>query len=122
MWVKHHLKSCSVQAFRQPIGFFPGFVCQVILNMLHQITADLALRGDTLLLDFDDVDKAKRTDFREEVYFNIIDKRVICGRPIAISTNRLNELDQFIGGACVSRLSIGQIALEMVGADYRLTL
>jgi DNA replication protein DnaC len=79
-----------------------------------------AIHADVLAID--DVDKAKRTDFREEVYFNIIDERVKSKRPIALSTNRLTDLEQFVGGACVSRLSIGQIAVEMTGKDYRLEL
>jgi DNA replication protein DnaC len=76
----------------------------------------------TPLLVIDDVDKAKHTDFREEIYFEIVDERVKRGLPIAISTNRLSDLEQFVGGAVCSRLSIGQIAIEMSGADYRLEL
>jgi DNA replication protein DnaC len=71
------------------------------------------------LFVLDDVDKAKHTDFREEVYFAIIDERVKLGLPMAISTNRLAELKDFVGGACASRLSIGQISVEMTGEDYR---
>lgn len=81
---------------------------------------DKAIRAPLLIID--DVDKAKRSDFREEIYFEIIDARVNAHRPIALSTNRLSELDQFMGGACVSRLAIGQIAIEMTGTDYRMEL
>lgn len=73
----------------------------------------------TPLLVIDDIDKAKHSDFREEVYFSIIDERVKRGLPIAISTNRLAELATFVGGACASRLSIGLIEIEMRGHDYR---
>lgn len=73
----------------------------------------------TPLLVIDDIDKAKRSDFREEIYFEIIDERSKEGRPIAISTNRLSDLETFIGGACASRLSIGQVEIEMTGEDYR---
>lgn len=73
----------------------------------------------TPLLVIDDIDKAKHTDFREEIYFEIIDERTKEGRPIAISTNRLDDLAFFVGGACASRLSIGQMEIEMTGEDYR---
>jgi DNA replication protein DnaC len=73
----------------------------------------------TPLLVLDDIDKAKWTEFREEIYFSIIDERVKSGRPTAISTNRLDDLSTFVGGAVCSRLKIGQVEVEMVGADYR---
>jgi DNA replication protein DnaC len=76
----------------------------------------------TPLLVIDDVEKAKHSEFTEEVYFEIVDERTKAGRPIAISTNRLGDLEQYVGGAVCSRLSIGQIAVEMMGADYRLEL
>lgn len=76
-----------------------------------------AIEAPFLVLD--DVDKAKWTEFREEVYFEIIDSRVNAGRPLALSTNRLDDLESYVGGACASRLSIGRIAIEMVGDDYR---
>jgi DNA replication protein DnaC len=75
--------------------------------------------GRVRLLVIDDIDKAKWTEFREEVYLSIIDKRVNRELPTAISTNRLDELASFVGGAVASRLQIGQIAVEMAGADYR---
>lgn len=71
------------------------------------------------LLILDDVDKAKWSEFREEIYFAIIDTRVNRGLPTALSTNRLTELAGFMGGAVASRLSIGQLAVEMKGEDYR---
>lgn len=73
----------------------------------------------TPLLVIDDIDKVKHSPFREEMYFTIIDKRVQAERPTAISTNRLAELEQFVGGAVASRLSAGLIEIEMVGQDYR---
>jgi DNA replication protein DnaC len=73
----------------------------------------------TPLLVIDDVDKAKWTEFREEIYFSIVDRRVQSGRPMAISTNRLSDLASFVGGAVCSRLKIGQIDVEMAGSDYR---
>ncbi len=73
----------------------------------------------TPLLCLDDIDKAKWSEFREEIYFAIIDERSKAGRPIALSTNRIASLADFIGGASVSRLKAGQIAIEMTGSDYR---
>lgn len=73
----------------------------------------------TPLLVLDDIDKAKPSDFRQEIYFSIIDERVRRELPTAISTNRLAELESFVGGAVRSRLKIGQIAIEMSGGDYR---
>jgi DNA replication protein DnaC len=72
------------------------------------------------LLVIDDIDKAKPSEFREEVYFEVIDERTKAGLPIAISTNRLADLSTFIGGAACSRLAMGQIAVQMNGADYRM--
>lgn len=77
---------------------------------------------NTPLLVIDDIDKAKKSDFREEIYFSIIDKRTKAGRPLAISTNRLSDLESFVGGASCSRLGIKQIAVGMIGEDYRTLL
>ena len=73
----------------------------------------------TPLFVIDDIDKAKWTEWREEVYFSIVDGRINANRPIAITTNRMEDLDSYVGGAVCSRLKIGQIAIEMVGKDYR---
>jgi DNA replication protein DnaC len=73
----------------------------------------------TNLLVIYDLDKAKHSEFREEIYFEIIDERVKAGRPIAISTNRLDAIEDYVGGAVCSRLKIGQIPVEMRGVDYR---
>src|SRR6266568_614067 len=75
----------------------------------------------TNLLVIDDIDKAKHSEFREEIYFEIVDERVKAGRPIAISTNRLDELENYVGGAVCSRLKVGQIDIPMIGLDYRET-
>src|SRR6266568_3843874 len=48
--------------------------------------------GKTHLLAIDDVDKARPREFRDEIYFEIIDERVKAGRPIAISTIGLMRL------------------------------
>jgi len=87
---------------------------------LHESYAPLITKAiSTPLLVIDDIDKASWTDFRESIYFTIVDERVKRGLPFAISTNRLAELPNFVGGAVASRFSIGQIAIEMLGDDYR---
>lgn len=73
----------------------------------------------TPLLCLDDIDKTKWTEWREEIYFSIIDERTKRGLPIAISTNRLEDLHLYTGGAVASRLKIGQIPVVMTGVDYR---
>lgn len=71
------------------------------------------------LLALDDIGNAKWSEFREEQYFAIIDGRVKRGLPTAISINLLSDLTRIVGGAVESRLSIGQVAVAMVGQDYR---
>jgi len=76
----------------------------------------------TPLLVLDDVDKAKPSEWKQELYFEIIDERVKRGLPIAISTNRISDLAFFVGGAACSRLSVSQIDVDMTGSDYRMRL
>jgi DNA replication protein DnaC len=82
--------------------------------------ASLLRRASTTpLLVLDDIDKVKLTDFKQEIYFTIIDERVIHGLPTAISTNKLDDLASYVGGAVADRLNIGQIAVPMMGESYR---
>lgn len=75
----------------------------------------------TPLLLIDDIDKPKASEFRESLYYHIINKRVLARLPIAISCNcRLPELDHWIGGAARSRLMQGLAPVVMNGADYRM--
>ena len=76
----------------------------------------------TPLLVIDDVGASKWTESRQETYEMIIEERTKHGRPIALSTNHLDKLTDFVGGRACSRLSIGQIAVEMTGADYRMEM
>lgn len=85
----------------------------------YTLIIDRAIK--TPLLIIDDVDKAKVSDFRGETYFEIIDSRINRGLPTAISTNRVEDLEQFVGSAVASRLAIGRIAVAMNGADYRVS-
>lgn len=73
----------------------------------------------TPFLVLDDIDKAKPSDFRQEIYFAIMDERTRRELPTAISTNRLAELENLVGGAVCSRFKVGQIPIEMTGSDYR---
>jgi DNA replication protein DnaC len=73
----------------------------------------------TSLFVLDDIDKAKPSPFRESVYFAIVDERVKAGKPITISTNKMDELADFVGGAVYSRLHVGLISVEMTGMDMR---
>lgn len=76
----------------------------------------------TPLLVIDDVGASKWTETREETYEMIIEARTKHGLPIALSTNHLDKLSNFVGERACSRLSIGQIAVEMSGADFRMEM
>lgn len=74
------------------------------------------------LLVIDDVGASKLTESRLETYEQIIDERTKHKRPIALSTNYLDRLEEFVGGRAKSRLSMRQIAIEMDGDDYRMEM
>jgi len=76
----------------------------------------------TPLLVIDDVGASKWTETREETYEMIIEARTKHGLPIALSTNHLDKLADFVGERACSRLSIGQIAVEMTGKDFRMEM
>lgn len=110
-------KSCR---FASSVNLFNAIQDLIGRNVSHQSLLDKAMATPLLVLD--DIDKVKYSNFREEVYFSIIDKRVRNHLPIAISTNRLADMENFVGGAVYSRLRTGQVAIEMTGSDYRETL
>lgn len=75
----------------------------------------------TPLLLMDDLDKVKPSEFRESIYYLLIDKRRIAERPLALSCNASpSALERWIGKAARSRLMMGLCPMEMRGADYRL--
>jgi DNA replication protein DnaC len=75
----------------------------------------------TPLLLIDDLDKPKPSEFREEVYYSLLNQRNLAGLPLAITCNcHPWELERWIGGAGLSRLMQGLIPLEMNGPDYRM--
>jgi DNA replication protein DnaC len=100
---------------------------------LHQAVAECHKSGEDAyrltyqaitapLLVIDDVGASKLSESRLETYETIIDERTKHKRPIAISTNYIDQLEQFVGGRAKSRLSMNQIAVEMDGDDYRMEM
>jgi DNA replication protein DnaC len=84
---------------------------------------ELIRRASTAkLLVIDDLDKASPKDFRQEVLFQIIDERVTAGLSMAVSTNKMASLAEYIGDAAYSRLMQRCIPVEMTGKDYRLNM
>lgn len=67
----------------------------------------------------DDIDKARHTPAREEMFNLIFNGRANAKRPTVISTNKLDTISDYIGLANASRLMIGLQVAEMVGKDYR---
>lgn len=75
----------------------------------------------TPLLVLDDIDKARPTEFRMDTYFEILDERYKAKRPTILSTNREENLADFLGEAVAnSRLMRKMMVVEMSGEDYRL--
>lgn len=89
---------------------------------LEQDYHDLLRRAMTTpLLILDDLDKPKPSDFRQEVYYQLLDGRTRVPLPLALSCNcSPAELDRFVGGAARSRLMQDVTLVEMRGQDYRL--
>ena len=75
----------------------------------------------TPLLVIDDVDKARPTEPRLDTYFLILDERYKAKRPTILSTNRQDNLADYIGEAVAySRFMRKLEVIEMTGDDYRL--
>lgn len=68
---------------------------------------------------FDDMDKARGTESRHDWWQSVIDYRVENELPIAISTNRFEELESYIGKAAADRLKTAQTRVSMYGKSYR---
>jgi len=92
------------------------------MDFKESYTQLILIACNTPLLVLDDVDKAKPSEWKHEIFFEIIDERVKRGLPIALSTNRISDLAFYVGGAACSRLSISQIDVDMSGVDYRVRL
>ncbi len=73
------------------------------------------------LLILDDLDKPKPSDFREEIYYRLLDQRLQSGRALVVTVNHPpHQLSAWIGDAGVSRLLGAARVLNMGGPDYRL--
>lgn len=78
----------------------------------------------TPLLILDDIDKVPPTAFRQQVYFEVLNKRTNRGLPTILTTNVAlkeygSELRNVLGDAAASRLNIGLVLVGLRGEDYR---
>lgn len=73
----------------------------------------------TPFLVIDDLDKASPKPFRQDIFFQIIDSRIMAKRPIGISTNNMEGLAAYVGDAAYSRLMDGCTPIYVSGRDYR---
>lgn len=72
------------------------------------------------LLILDDVGKEKQTEWSESVMFGIINSRYESMKPVIITSNfSQDELEEYFGSACYSRLIEMCYALNTKGEDYR---
>ncbi|MBO0779362.1 MAG: ATP-binding protein [Ktedonobacteraceae bacterium] len=105
--------------FASAVTLFDAIQERVSNNEDYQSLIKQALRTPLFLLD--DPDKPKWSEFREEIYYQLIDGRTRKGLPLALASNCTPaELDQYIGGAARSRLMRDLFPLQMTGRDYRL--
>ncbi len=125
---KTHLLAAVANAQRQagkPCLYVSAVALfEAIQERIHQdrdYQSLLKRAAQTPLLLIDDIDKPKTSEFRESLYYHIINKRTLARLPIAISCNcSLPELDRWIGGAARSRLMQGLVPVVMNGPDYRM--
>lgn len=74
----------------------------------------------TPMLVIDDLGKEKRTDWSQQVLFDVINYRYEHMLPTIITTNFDDtELMNYVGNATASRLNEMSTAIHMNGADYR---
>jgi DNA replication protein DnaC len=125
---KTHLLAAVANAQRQagkPCLYVSAVALfEVIQERIHherEYQSLLKRATQTSLLLIDDIDKPKPSEFRESLYYHIINKRTLARLPLAISCNcPLPELDRWIGGAARSRLMQGLVPVVMNGSDYRM--
>lgn len=84
----------------------------------------LAAMYKTPLLVIDDIDKARATDYRVQVYTEVLNKRTNRNLATIITTNIAMKSDAMalkvcIGEAAASRLNKGLVLVRMVGNDFR---
>lgn len=71
---------------------------------------------------FDDLDKAKPTEYVREVLFAAINARVAAGSPLLVTTNLpIKKLGDHLGKPLLSRLDGYCEVVEMVGPDRRVS-
>jgi len=125
---KTHLLAAVANEFvcrERPCAYVSAITLfEVLQERIQQNRAyhDLLKRAiHTPLLLIDDLDKVKPSEFRESIYYLLIDKRRMAERPIALSCNvSPPELERWIGKAARSRLMRDLCPVEMQGPDYRM--
>lgn len=109
-------KSCL---YVSAVALFEVIQERIQRNQEYHDLLKRAIHAPLLLID--DLDKPKPSEFREAIYYLLIDKRTLAGRPLAISSNVAPpELDRWVGKAARSRLLMDLCPVEMRGPDYRL--
>lgn len=125
---KTHLLAAITNAFDQPgetclytsaVTLFEVLQERIQQKREYQDLLKQAFHARVLVID--DLDKPKPSDFRESIYYHLIDKRTLAGLPLVISANSAPAaLERWIGGAAQSRLMLQICPVLMQGPDYRL--
>lgn len=100
------------------------------INDRHQFPEDLQRIRERLIgadvLCVDDAETARPTEsqWKEEFFFKVIDKRYVAGRPTILTTNleiddEFSQLVPILGPKCVSRLRENMLSIQMYGQDRR---
>lgn len=113
----HHPESPCL--YVSAVALFEAIQERIHQNREYHDLLKRAIHAPLLLID--DLDKPKPSEFREAIYYLLIDKRTLAGRPLALSSNVAPPaLERWIGGAARSRLLSNLCPVEMQGPDYRL--
>jgi DNA replication protein DnaC len=111
-------QACPV-LFASAVALFEQI--QVLLRKDEDYLRMLQKAMQTPLLILDDLDKPKPSDFREEVYYRLLDHRLLAGRATVVTANHLpDQLFAWLGAAGVSRLLAEARVVELNGPDFRL--
>ena len=80
----------------------------------------LATMKSTAMLVLDDLGKEKKTEWTDQILFDVINYRYEHLLPFVITTNLdENELGNYVGGAIYSRMCEACTAVKTQGKDYR---
>ncbi|HVU70430.1 MAG TPA: DnaA/Hda family protein [Ktedonobacteraceae bacterium] len=105
--------------YTSAVALFEAIQDRIRQDREYQPLLQRAARTPLLLLD--DLDKPKPSEFRESVYYFLLNQRSRAGLPLAITCNcEPQMLDRWIGGAARSRIMHGLIPLFMNGPDHRM--